>query len=443
MGKSCRFQDKCGLTLVELIVGMGLMSLAAIALMFVLLQGHKASTSAYKRMGQKRDIATVAGHLQKFVPSGDVRFFAFMKKNPPLTPSFLGRFLIPQPGRCSDLSACNEDTSFLYIHYDKTTSPAVSVIDMLPGDRLIVDLKTETYGVAKFNDGEGFEVTESGGTSPKGKISIGANTLIAVMNPPIATLWRATGLPVLYESEACPTDKSKVCKRGVLPEERLPLSLPSPVPMPFPYENKLYSVPVEKFLMKQFTGTLGTEPTSVEAKDAVGIFPMRLFIANVRSVGRSLNWAPGDIEDPLKRGDFGINDCSIDGISKNIVCNGTSYLQTGKVSRVRMDEFFHVRMMSGALPTPLSADQERFELLTGTMPTLPSCQSATCKKLDVASPASITYLARSDETSNQIIEPNFSLIKQESLRKIRMHLQFFADADGMAAEEREFEILFY
>src|SRR4051794_22474038 len=119
-------RNRNGLSLIELLLASGLAIVVAFFAGKLFIQANTGLNNSMTRFGTQSTLNIIGGNLQKYLATGDTRFFAFSGKSP-ATDSLLARVFIPLPGYCADLSnACPQDSAFLYINYDKTVSPAVS-----------------------------------------------------------------------------------------------------------------------------------------------------------------------------------------------------------------------------------------------------------------------------------------------------------------------------
>src|SRR3989344_5334531 len=196
--------------MIELLIAVGISAVVVLAGALFLGLGNQEFDASLKRHGFKADLAGLSAHLQKHLPSGDIRFFAFSGRgssgdNP------MARAIIPLPCKLRDLSDstdCANANSLVYPEYDKTITPAVPVICVLqttthngtPSVELVVDTNNKEFGSAVF-DTSGFNVTASPGSGwPGGRVETHpytpakpSSSLLATFSPPLATLWFADG----------------------------------------------------------------------------------------------------------------------------------------------------------------------------------------------------------------------------------------------------------
>jgi len=348
--------------------------------------------------------------------SGDTRFFGFSGSTANPSDRTLGRILIPQAGVCRDLSTsnCPKDTAIFYLHYDKTTSPAVMTLCQLDNSHIIVDLSNTTYGTPSLI-ANGFQISST--VSPSGFMPISSGQLLATMDPPIGTTWLATGSPKLLSYTQDPTTGAITPS---LPSACIPLltvtSAPGVTPVMYNL-NSLVSVPIEPFILEPFTS--GTAVTSANIQQSFGTFPLRLFAVTLRIVGR------------LGDNTVGMRNCTFD---SNFVmqCNGQDILTVMNISQLRLQEFFNLSL--GA------STASQYEILSSTQTLSTQCLSPTCTSLNLSSNSQIPVLSDNyTETFTTLDPSNFSLLKQEVMNKMRFVLWQIA-ANNQIQNQNQVEI---
>lgn len=423
-------KNRAGMTIIELIISATLLGGITLSLGYFLNQGSKNFFKLSKDVENSSNLALISGHLQKHMATGDVRFFGFTNR----VDDPLARFLIPQPGLCGDLvSSCPEDNSLLYLHYDKSTLPAVSAIcllstqlesDGIRSATFVVDGSNATYGNLDLNDtAKGFNVVPVAGSNlPSGLVAIGLNKMLAFLDPPNATIWVSLGSPV----KLGPTDLFNSGTTNFKPEFSSCISLlqPEPASVP-PYKiDKLYTVKVKPYGMHQFTGENQTAISEAVIKSSIGKFPLRLFSALPRSFGRyaSAGSSTGFAE---------IRNCSY--LNDSISCNGSGLPRVDNINRLRIDLSFHLSL-TNATNTGLGTSRPlRYELLLYddnkkmTMAPSESCQPNNCAFLPLINRAAIPY--RIDlgsglkEDFTTFSDLGYSWVKNISLSQLRFRLK--------------------
>jgi len=385
-----------GFSAPEMIVAVAISAGALVLGTKLWLSGQKAMTDSVNSMVNESNLQIISGNLQKFMPSGDISFFGF-SGNGSATPAdrVLGRVLIPRPAFCRDLTTlgCEQDVAFFYVHYDKTTTPAATVVCAFDADNLLVDIANNTYGNATL---EGDGILVAGSTAfPNGKIPIADGQLLSTLDPPNGSLWRATGaataftftknnagiiVPALPAGSGCTSHFS---------------SLPAPPGAPTPYTN-FVKVPVAPFIMTTFTG--GTTVSAVEVASAYGRFPVRIFATSLRVIGR----LSGD-------NTFGVRSCSF--VGGVMACGGSDVLVMKSVAQFRVQEVFSLKLSAPTF--------EKYELLSPAQIPSEQCPNTHCAALPIANSAQIPVLSSATETFLNLDATSFSLLKQEFLRKMR------------------------
>jgi prepilin-type N-terminal cleavage/methylation domain-containing protein len=432
---------QAGLTLVELMIGAVILAIVALLASRLMTRVATERVSAEKRQAFDSDFRLLAGVLQKFMASGDIRFFGFAGRSASSTTGkIISRVLIPQPGRCRDLSTgteCTDHTSFLYIHYDKTTTPAVSTICNLgpftpptsvSPQTLLLDGHENTYGDVTFDSATGtITVLPIGAQSlyAAGPVRIARGTLLAAFDPPTATLWVAAGNPRVSTIQ----QSSGARSRGGVPiptacDTRLKDDSAAP-------GNKrvdlLFELDVNPYLLTQFTGN--TLINNEEMNASFGKFPMRVFALKIRSVGvMPRPPLPGK----PREYDFGISDCEFRPLSMDLDCSAAPFLKVGPVQGARIDANYALALFSAG--SPVSA--EKFEYLGPLMTVSPGCVSPACQGLAVPLNGAIPSRFGGTEELDRLNAAGFSFLKQETLSNLRFRLKV---ADG---REDAFNVVF-
>jgi hypothetical protein len=387
-----------GLTLVELLMGGFLLVLVSYALLRLLTVVSRGVTNASTAAVVQGSVNETAAMLQRFLASGDSRFYAFSGRGA-LGDRVLFRVLTPLPGRCADLSlGCGADTAFLYSHYDRSLSPAVTAICRYSGTEWLVDAGNDTYGRAQSVAG-GFEVLAPASgqpaTYPIGKVAIQRDRLLALANPPSFTLWAATAVPVRHNVR-------QVGPNFVPP---LPGDCVSGLRLDAggnPDLSALYRVSIRPLILRQLTG--GTAVTAPEIAAAEGRFPMRLFNASLRTFGKLAT-------DPPR---FAVRGCVYR--SGNLACAETLPYDVPGVTRVRVNESFRTVLIPD--------DAEEFEVvgLGGISGAVCAVPSNECRTLIEPTPIQMKVQLTAQETYARPSSAAFSLIKQDLIKTLKVRL---------------------
>ena len=422
-------KNRNGVTLLELLISATLMIGVFLLIGNFLSQGLKEFFKLSKETDQRSDLALLSGHLQKYMATGDVRFFGFTNQ----TNDVLARFLIPQTGSCGDLTSdCSEDSSFLYIHYDKSTMPAVSAICLL-GTQLeagnirsatfLVDGSNTAYGTVSQDISNGFNVgaSEVDSTLPSGLVRIETNQMVALLDPPNATVWVSLGPPQKLNPVWTPLSQTftpdlSPCLSLMQSQTPQPSTPPYTVP---PYKvDALYSVKLKPYGMNQFTGESQTAITEAAIRNSVGRFPLRLFSAIPRTFGKypALGSQAGFAE---------VRNCIY--ANDKLSCNGSGLLKVTDINRMRIDLSFHLSLTNSTNSSLGSARPLRYELRSSDMVSSESCRLDDCAFLPLANRTSIPYRLdlgsglKEDFTS--LSDLGYSWIKNLSISEIRFRLK--------------------
>lgn len=436
-----------GLSMLELVVAIALSAIALWGGATLLKSVGKQTNNASTKFTQRTLLATISGSLQKHLASGDLRFFAFTGLSSPNR--LMARAVLPLPGNCGDFPAtadpaCNDDVSLLYVHYDKLTTPTITVlcnyVDPKPGasaggnhlhGKWLVDLYTDTYGPPVLAQRpaqpfDGFDIVGPP-SAPyiRGAIKVEDKQILALMNPPLATLWVASNKPAaLAGVNATDPTTSGVPAECVKNMRRNPGDLTKYL------VDKLYTIEYTPLVIHQFTGGTGTNIDEAALKSAQGAYPLRLFSASFRSVGRRKTT-------PTNQYEFALSPCNIvtqeaaNTATKTILgCSDNPIATVPGIEQSRIEEVFQVKF-SG---TPA----ERFEIL-GTLQTVsPTCTGPLCVKLPAAYPTIPSVSAPSGvaESFENFDGSTFSFLKQEAISRLRFKLI------GSNGKEDTFDIIF-
>lgn len=203
-----------GFSILELIIGLGLLSAVVLYGLSVVQFAHKEGNLAFRRTSSRTETLQVLGPLQKSIATGDLRFFGFAGKN---QGKELARWLLPLPGVCGDFTTqnpkCRETTTVVYPTYDRSTTPTVSALCRITNltaafsdggattssrwEYLLIEMSHNPYGTATRN-AQGQLTIAPNRDSPGGEIrlsQVGVDyPVIAVVRAPQATLWVARSL---------------------------------------------------------------------------------------------------------------------------------------------------------------------------------------------------------------------------------------------------------
>ncbi len=412
--------NKRGISLIELLVGVSLGAMLIFAVSQLLSFVTKNTSTMQKSFDTQNNLLVVTTALQKYLVTGETRYFAFSGNgsgtgNVPFDQT-LARMIIPQVGICGDLTTspdCVDDAAMVYIQANKAELPYVSAICQFNANHLLVDLNNPTYGVGTFASPT---ITVSPGTSnlTGGTIKITNKTLFALANPPTVSLWLANGTASNYAVAYNPVTKVFTPS---LPAECIAQLQTDPVTY---YKlDGLYKIHFKPFILTQFTG--GNTVSANEIQASIGQFPMPLYSPKIRSVGRKILSNQAAV--------LGIFDCST--ASGSISCSPDPIFSTPNVTRVRIDEYF-----TQALGTDT---QNFYEIISCTMTPSSVCALPQCKTLTLDYPAAIpvlwspqthnplcassTYGPTYAESFQNINSEGFSLFKQQLIQKLRIRIQ--------------------
>jgi len=401
-------KNNLGVTLVELII-------AGVIAAFVLVAGIQFISSSYrsladfsKKTDRGKNLASLSGHLQKYMPTGGMRFMAFTG----IAETPLARLIIPQPEMCGDLiTKCPNDISLLYVHYSKSQRENTAAICLMPSTAsnpnlsIIVDGANTTFG----NSSQEFIQQK-----------LTTNTVLALQNPPDSTLWVVTGNPVLYDpswNSLTQTFNDDFSKSGCA--SRLQRAPTSDNQINYA-TDKLFRVAVKPLMLTQFTGRNSSFSEITDSVSLVGSFPMGVFPVELHSLGRH--------NDSNGQGYVEIRTCSLQlsDTQNKFNCVESNFPKLENVQQMRVDESYKVAL-SNTLNSQLeTAHPERYELVTPGMANSPSCKLNDCAVLRVLNPISIPYqvtLASGQlEDSTSLSDLQFSLLKNRFISAIRIRL---------------------
>jgi type II secretory pathway pseudopilin PulG len=410
-----------GLSLVEVIVAALLMG-GLILMIGSLFTGQQKFITQESRLNDQRNILNiVSGFLQKYMSGGDVRFFAFSGRN---DGKHLLRFLVPQPGKCADLSDdCAASTSFLFMGYDKSTTPAFNGVCFLNEPttgtatvrKLLVDPKSQNYGKIEIT-GTDIEITppSNGVDVPTGKISLARNQTLALLSPPIATVWRvAHNSPGIQNVSGSEANNGNVTIDGhVVGDTCLRALRDSSLgrydgarPLGSRYDlSGLKKIHIFPYVMANFSGT--TNPTNAQLNQSVGAFPKRVFATQVHSVG------------PLNDEKLHVVRCNVES-NNRLNCPSSSQIHADGFSAINYSLRFSLGMPN--------SDSEYFvPVRSNSSFSAEWCPAETCSTLPIANPANMLGFAMAGshaETFNTLNPSTFSFLKMEFLSQIRFHLE--------------------
>jgi len=360
--------------------------------------------------------------------TGDVRFFGFTNR----TDDILARFLVPQTGLCGDLtSSCPEDSSMLYIHYDKATAAAVSAICLLSTQSeggniqsatLLIDGSNTAYGNFTLTASNDFNVTDATDLNlVSGIIPVGSNQILALLDPPNATLWVSLGAPQKLNPTWSSNDQTftpdlSSCLSLLQAQTPQPATPPYQVP---PYQtNKLYTLKVKPYGMNQFTGQDQTAITEAVIRTSLGKFPLKLFSAAPRSFGKYP--ATGN-----QTAFSEIRNCHY--LNDKISCHESGFLKAVDVNRLRIDFSFYLTLSNSTNNTLGTARPDRYEIRSDSMAASESCKLSDCAYLALTDGTNIPF--RLDlgfgvsEDFTSLSDGGFSWIKNLSVSRIRFRLK--------------------
>jgi len=409
-------KKETGLSLVELMVGLGLTGFIGLALMNVFQQASKNEKSAGTRTGEHSDIISMEYRLKSLINTYDARY-SFIGPNFPdttlTTDASSSRFLIPLFQQCRDLSNCPNDTSLMFINYNKKSAGAIDMVcsfqnterpagfpvfpGMPPNARtMMFDGVRTTYGDPDFSPPTVQQIIPQiipGPPLSPPVINLATDQFITLFDGPDSTVWRVV---------------EPLTKLNTLPP-----SMPSCSSSTFGTDTSqiyyLTAVPLKpNHLTDEYIGTLQANT-------------LKLINVSVMTAGKN----PDDT--------FGVNKCSWQ--SNSIVCTetlGGAILK--KISQVRMDEEFRV-------PIQGTAGIQWYELGLPCSPTT-DCTSALTTLVPPSGAPFIPKYVRPVPATLEL-EPfptllgdHFSFYKQNYLTRIRFRVK-------QESHQREIYIRFF
>jgi len=424
-----------GLSLIEMIIAVGLSALV-IYLGATLLSGaNKQVKNSGEKFTSRTLLAVLSGSLQKFMASGDLRFLAFSGR--PLNDRPVARAVLPLPEKCSDPSGtadpqCARDVGVVYVHYDKLTTPTVTVIcnfveptsaNGFKG-KWLVDLNNETYGPPTAVT-DGFNISGAADAPfTRGLVTVKLNQMLVLMNPPISTLWVATSAPtklnvtVLTPAPALTTspDLTGDCLKNLQASQDV---------------TKLYTIDYVPLILTQFTGGTSANINPATLISTQGSYPLRIFASEFRSVGKRK--ISNEYELALSSCSVSTNSPTLP-LTSSITCTGKVIASIPNVTSIKLEEIFTLKLKNSVA--------ERFELKTAAQTLSPSCAAPICKALPITLGSIPVLTPRTTNTSTtmesfETLDPtDFSLIKQEALARLRFKL---VNTNG---KEDSFDIVF-
>jgi len=431
--------SRSGITLVELMISGAILALAVYFFGVMFAGTTKSMQSSYDKAQTASDVLTLSGSLQKNMASGDVRFFGFSGGYTTAAVSdrdqLLARYLVPQPGYCvdgtSDATRCNDSQAFHYIHYDKTTAPAVTAIceigSLYPdGNEMIwvVDTANPSYGTSQGLVAGGFEVLAPSPTPgqglpfPVGPIEIATNTVLALFNPPVATLWVAKGAPTAFNPLTAATAPAGSLEKKFWDTCSANIQTDIAHGAAF-YENKsdvLYLQRVRPLFMSMFKTVMATGVSQDVIRSGVGQYPMRFLKVQPRVIGLAKAVATDHV------GLFEMRNCSITGsapASKVDAFSATWALNCG-ATKILSIPATKVRVLHGFSLALSSEVCDLYDVKTAVMSSFPNCAGTTCtaggcKALPMSDPAQVRGALDVGggvlETVDTMVNTGFSFIK--------------------------------
>ncbi len=428
------------MSLIELLIASGLLAVVLFFAGQLLLFGQKKSSSLLQRGDFKNQLELLDGYIKRFLVSGDSLFFAFTQSSPQgTTPEkSLARALIPLPCRNADLSEvtsnCENSMAFSFIHYDKTTTPAAVAICAVPetsqsGDgelpflRILIDTRNTSLGVPTFtSQGPSLEISaHPSGTqlSPTGRIRLDEGRVVALLEPPIGTLWVSSGQAGIYaeglDQNGQPgANFPQDCVRNLGQSEG------SPTPYTVDASSLVW-IRLRPLSLARFTGGNYVGPTNggIDHREAyfraqIGNFPKRLFEVSPRVLGL------------LQEGGSGQKSVAI------LACNGEWDCKEPTGLEVKAPGITTLSL-EGTFKSALNApgrlrDDWLFYSQEGSPPQAGAFQcsesgSPRCFPLPVASSDGlIPVIADPTETLVSLSAKRFSLLKHESLSALRFRV---------------------
>ncbi len=437
-----------GFSLTELMVGSVILTLAIVFGLKVFGVAFKTQTDAQKRVAAASDSNLFVGHLQKNMATGDVRFFTFSGRGPlgaaATSDRTLMRALFPMVGKCADLTDCDNSTAIVYVDYNKTTAPAVSAIcsdvSVVGSGYVVVDLGAASFGTSIFNPSTDFQVTAGAAGFALGKIPLVVNSTLALFSPPLATIWQTRGATSKITGTYDGGTGEPLFDGAALPpgcKENLRSTGPTTYDM-----AALYKVPIKPWIAQDTNPAAGSV-SAAEMQSSIGSFPMRLFEAKVRTVGKLPKPAGGIPNDGI----LALLKCSV-GNDGRITCPSASpLLAMENVFSVELEMAFALSLFTGGTQAaPTGGGVTRFHLKkAGVTPLLPCLPSTVCLEFGDwplpgnPVPVVVTSPFTGDpgrEATDKLNGNTYSQLKIEVLKRLQ-----FSMFDG-ENKETSFNVLF-
>lgn len=403
---------KIGLSLVEILVGI---SISAIVL-FIAFQLVSETQKTQKEKFDKLSISTSAnllfGQLQKNMATGDVRFFGFTGRQPDGDRG-LGRVLIPFFGFCANLESanCGSNTSLLYVDYNKATVPSAFAVCNLTSENsntILLDANNETYGKTTARSISEIRVDGSGTIYPSGTIPLNNQSTLALLNPPMATLWTVgRGAQDLNFS-------SNTIKYG----DPVPYGAGKTFPPDCLLNLKnaggfydlsgLYTIEILPWVMTKATGKSIANVSNQDRVLSRESFPMRLMPVQLRTVGKT----------KPEEDSFSIVNCNNSGGQLNCDVANTVKKMSG-ISLVKLSFMFSLELYN-------SSDQavgaEKYRLKNINDSSVLNCSLPQCSSLNWRLPIPVLAGPNFSEVFQKMNATEFSLLKMETLKQIEFSL---------------------
>lgn len=402
-----------GISLMELLIVVALVGGVSVMVMRSFSGTTNAAAKVSQQMGTRTGLMGLAGTIQKFLPSGDLKFFLWGDGAPEART--VARAVIPLVDRCADLSTCPGSSALVYTHYDRSIVPALSAICFEPGasydGNFIVDLNRIDYGAA-VAAGDGFDVTGSM-AAPGGHFTVEPNRIIALLNMPQVTLWRVVGAATAMNlGPSAPGSLPAACQPNLQGGDT----------------SRLYRVPVAALQLPAFVRG-NPALTFAQTGPLMGTFPMRLTPAELRSFGlRATDPNPEFQERCRRTGDApgcpaaSLLRCRLAGETLECPADAT-VAEVPNVRGMRVEATFKLPLAGSTMPT--------YDLMTPGGVQNPACgPAAQCGALPVALPLPIF---ESGETRATLGGGALSAYKLEFLARLRVRAS--VEISGQAREE--------
>ncbi len=401
-------------------ISMGVLALG----MVIILAGYfstRESSRGFTAKGStevQRDGFYLARHLGWHMPASGQQFMAYSGLNDAHP---VGRFLVPLPGVCRDLSraGCEDSTALAYIHWDAKTMPSLTAACLIPDTEalglssarygktaLVLDLASPAYGIATFDKGERLASVEKTQTQryADGPVRLLAGALLALEGDGVAHLWVVGERPQPpLSSEWGEGSTSLKIDGRLLPQDCVDRLRPGAGGA----RAEVVLLSARPWVPSNLNG--GSPSTAPVVVPDAASYPLRLSVVQPRVLG----FKP----DPLVgRSSVAIRKCRVNvRLDDELDCNlpDPDLLPVRGVDRLRLE------LVLGA-----GEGQEgtrRFEPLVAPMSRLSLCESPECETLDVQVGA-ITNVTRASESLQNLEFDRFSLLKMQLLRKLRLRM---------------------